>query len=227
MANQRTKQAKAPKEGRAAPAGWALWARIVVTIVVVWHLTVVFLSPLSIAPTSPLVHGIAQSPYLRWYSDPLYLNHGYHFFGPDPPLGGQLVRYQVFGDDGQVKAEGEFPNLDQQWPRLWYHRHMMLADQMSGVGVYGDPNRDKQLMLTAYARYLLRKHDGAQARLENVYHRSLRPEEVLDEVDSTDPRLYEVLMTVDQRVSDLDTPLVPPAQPAEGFVEEIPIGVGR
>lgn len=225
--------AKRPKEPRttSSPTGeWRLWIRIVVTLVLGWHLAVVFLAPLSVPPTSPLVSSIAQSPWVRWYSDPLYLNHGYHFFGPDPPLGGQLVRYQVYGDDRRVIAEGEFPSLKEQWPRLWYHRHMMLADQMSGVGVYGDPQRDKELMLKAYGRHLLRKHDGAEVRIETEFHESLHPADVRNNADPADPRYYRKEMNVVQRRGDLDAPLVPPADSRPGQpprTEEISIGAGR
>ncbi|MEM6798339.1 MAG: hypothetical protein AAF589_02390 [Planctomycetota bacterium] len=230
MASQRTKQlpkAPAPKERPPKPAGWSFWVRVAVSVVVLWHMAVVFLSPLSVPPTSTLVGSIAQSPYMRWYSDPLYLNHGYHFFGPDPPMGGQLIRYQVFGESGQVIEQGEFPSLKEQWPRLWYHRHMMLADQTSIVAVYGDPDRDKQLMLQAYARHLLRKHGGVEARVENLFHESLWPDDVLSDADPYDPRYYASLMTVVQRAADLNTPLLPPAPTSTPVAEEVQIGVGE
>ncbi|MEM6329147.1 MAG: hypothetical protein AAF790_02745 [Planctomycetota bacterium] len=241
QAKQQTRAASQPDGGGAAasesPSGWPLWARASATALVVWHMAVVFLSPLSVEPRSPLVANIAQSKYVRWYSDPLYLNHGYHFFAPNPPLGGQLIRYTVQAEDGRVLNSGEFPSLDEQWPRLWYHRHMMLADQMAGMGVYGAPEADARLMMQAYARHLLAKHDGYYARLDSVFHRSLRPEEVLDGADPYDARLYEVTMSVEQRSEDLQTPLVVEPRPAGGpqpaggspgaaAPEEVPIGVG-
>lgn len=227
-----------PADASASPGGWSFWVRLAASVAIAWHLFVVFISPLSVAPTSPLVGGIAQSPFVRWYSDPLYLNHGYHFFGPDPPLGGQVIRYQVRGADGGVIADGEFPSLDQQWPRLWYHRHMMLADQASGVGVYGDPARDRDLMLRAYARHLIRKHEGVECRVENLWHKSLHPADVRGDfnpdqppapADPYDSQFYESVATVVERslggeAIEFAGPLVPPA--AATATEEIPIGVG-
>jgi len=229
------KQPKQPKETTDLSEGWSLTVRALVSVVIVWHLFVLFISPLSVQPTSELVQNVAQSAYVRWYSDPLYMNHGYHFFGPDPPIGGQIIRYEVRAEDGRTIAEGEFPNLQQQWPRLWYHRHMMLADQAAGMTVFGDPERDRRLMLTAYARHLLQKHDGAEARIENVLHLSLYPADVrgdvnpqrpTDPADPSDPRFYRTLMTVVQRTSDLDIPLLPAAPPRRVPTEEVPIGVG-
>jgi hypothetical protein len=40
------------------------------------------------------------------------------------------VQYKVEFDDGRPPAEGEFPNLDDQWPRLLYHRHFMMAEEL-------------------------------------------------------------------------------------------------
>lgn len=218
---------KTPSEPRPQREGWRLWVRAALSLLVVWHLLVVFLSPLSVPPTSELISKVAQGPWVRWYSDPLYLNHGYHFFGPDPPMGGTHVRWQVFGQDGQAKAEGEFPNLDQQWPRLWYHRHMMLADQMSGVSVYPEGRQNEELMLRAYARHLLRKHEGAEARVESLWHRSLHPADVKAGVDTEDPQLYERGISVTQRASDLDQPLLPPAPAGGAEPEMLPLGGGR
>ncbi|MEN1678175.1 MAG: hypothetical protein AAGJ46_01170 [Planctomycetota bacterium] len=236
--NQRS-EAKPAAEPAEAPQPWRLAFRVAVSVWVLWHLFVLLISPLSVSPTSPLVAHAAQFWAVRAYSDPLYLNHGYHFFGPDPPTYGRVIRYQVFDEAGGVKTEGEFPNLDQQWPRLWYHRHMMLADQAAGVGVFGDPQADQRLTLTAYARHLLQKHEGEQIRLECFRHYSLHPADVRGDVnpnqttepaDPYDQRFYESEAVVVQRRSDLETPLVPnvPTPPGQGgAAEEIPIGVGR
>lgn len=216
------------KKAATASSGWSLAARVAVTVAVAWHLFVVFISPLSVPPNSPLVATLSQTAWTRWYSDPLYLNHGYHFFGPDPPMGGQVVRYQIYGEDGRVKAEGEFPNLKEQQPRLWYHRHMMLVDQMSGAGIYPNPQDDQRLLLRAYARHLLRKHNGTEARLEKFEHDSLHPADVRDGIDPFEPRFYRSVLSVRERATDLDRPLLPPKSPAgQRSAEPIPRGGGR
>lgn len=232
MAKDRSSDDATPvrkKKPAGASETWSLAARIGISVAVVWHMFVVFISPLSVEPSSPLVRTLSQTAWTRWYSDPLYLNHGYHFFGPNPPMGGQIVRYQVYGDDGRVKAEGEFPSLKEQWPRLWYHRHMMLADQMSGVGIYPNPADDQRIMLRAYARHLLRKHDGTEARLEKFEHDSLHPADIREGVDPTEPRFYRSVSNVRELASNLDTPLLPPNdnRAGQGGPEQIPIGGGR
>lgn len=201
-------------------AGFSLWLKLLLSFALAWHLFAVFISPLSVRPSSELVGRLAQSTqfddwptYLgvQWYSDPLYLNHGYHFFAPDPPVN-QLVRYAVLDDAGSVIAEGEFPNTDQQWPRLYYHRHMMLADQ-APLAPGGTPDESIQLALRSYARHLLRRHEGAEARLDCVRHEVLIPFEVQEGVDPNDPSKFTPVASVTEYRSQLDRPLLPERAP--------------
>ncbi|MEQ8846631.1 hypothetical protein [Botrimarina sp.] len=214
-------QTPAPAEGGSPP----IWVRSVVSAIVVWHVLVVFLAPLSVPPASQLVVDIAQSPAVRWYTDSLYLNHGYHFFGPDPPIN-QLVRYRVADQAGQVVAEGQFPSTADQWPRLLYHRHMMLADQAA----LGPPDLSAQewleLSLKAYARRLLRVHSGDSARVDYVRHQPLAPAAVLAGEDANAAGLFVSGMSAEQRAADLEAPLPvpPPPTPAPPPEEAIPAG---
>jgi len=61
-------------------------------------------------------------PYLRAG----YLNHGYRFFAPNPGQS-HLVRYEVdLKSGGQV--DGRFPDPEEDWPRLLYHRMFMISE---------------------------------------------------------------------------------------------------
>ena len=257
MAKQRPEKSANPPPLAAKPAakpaaggtGWSYGARLLTSLVVVWHLFAVFISPFAAfndPRVSPLLFNIASSPAVRWYSEPMYVAGGYQFFSPDPPRSGRLIRYSVTDDRGEVVIEGEFPNRSNpnhnpQWPRLWYHRHMMLADQMGEVPIYrsddGLPNyeQNRDLSLRGYARHLLRKHQGAVARVELVEHFALfiddawpprRTEEAQRQeapLSPTDPRLYQVLSTVTETADRLAQPLLPEAPSA--VPESIPLGV--
>jgi len=110
------------------------------------------------------------------YLDVLYLNHGYGFFAPDPGAS-HLIDYTVDLKDGE-QIKGRFPNLDEHWPRLRYHRHFMLAEQI----VTDAPE--------AYARHLLKTHDGVRVRLERIEHVPAEPKDVLDGAKLDDPSSY-------------------------------------
>ena len=59
----------------------------------------------------------------------MYLDHGYAFFAPNPgPC--HLVHYKVEFADGRQPVEGVFPNLKEEQPRLFYHRHFMLSETL-------------------------------------------------------------------------------------------------
>ena len=182
----------------------ATFLRVLISILLVWHLAAVFLAPLSVFPSSRLVGYISQDTVMQWYLDVLYLNHGYHFFAPDPGPG-HLIRYELLDARGGVLEQSEFPNRKEQWPRLWYHRHFMLADQA------GLPKEDEQeaaawqrKYLESYARHLLRTNEDAQSvRLRRIAHHPLPPQLALEGRKLNDPEGYQTLMEVTQRRSDL------------------------
>ena len=192
---------------RRSAVGLPRWAKVLLSIWVAWHVSVVFLAPFSIPPSSQLVVDISQSKFIRWYTDPLYLNHGYHFFGPEPPTN-HLVRYNVVDNSGATIAEGEFPNTDQQWPRLFYHRHMMLADQAGLAPSDVGPEDAVRRSLNAYAHHLIRKHQGAEARLDYVRHEQLVPLQAEEGADPNAPEMFVHEISVRQSVNDLPVPPV-------------------
>jgi hypothetical protein len=180
--------------------------RIAISLLLIWHLLAVFMAPMSIPPSSPLVVDIAQGSFMQWYLDGLYLNHGYHFFAPAPPVG-HLIRYQVMDDRGGVIHEGEFPSRKDQWPRLRYHRYFMLADQCQlDARTEAEANQWQREYLNAYARQLLRKYNGASARVQRIVHYPAFLDDVRGGMPLDDPRTYKTEAEVVQRRQDLDLP---------------------
>ena len=199
-----------------------LVVRSLISLLLLWHLFAVFMAPLSLPPTSQLVSKIAQGgPFapslMQRYLDALYINHGYHFFAPEPGPG-HLVHYDVFDDHQKQIATGKFPDLKEYWPRLRYHRYFMLAEQAE----LPFPNREaieaQQLTLDGYARHLLRAHDGTEARLRRDRHYILSPEDSLNGDDPNDHGLFETTSQTVQRASDLAQPASASAtrQPTHG-----------
>ncbi len=189
-----------PRSAGSLPA----FVRVVLSVLVVWHLAGVILAAWSIPPTSPLVVDLAQRPPMQWYLDALYLNHGYRSFAPDPDAS-HLIRYEVFNDSGGVVHQGEFPSRKDQWPRLRYDRYLMLADQAEPPGSEeADRSYLQQQYLEAYARQLLREHpDGASVRVRQVAHYPLFPDHAQEGRKLDDPETYKTLLEAVQRRSDL------------------------
>lgn len=165
------------------------WFRALLSCLIAFHVTAVFVGPMSSSiltavgrlpaelrpeePPLPWIHNALQ-PYL----DILYLNHGYGFFAPDPGPS-HLIRYTIQYDDGRTE-QGHLPNPS-IWPRLRYHRHFMLAEQVSADS--GE----------AYARHLLKKHEAARVTVERVRHFLARPEEIAAGMKLRDPSTYQTL----------------------------------
>ena len=129
---------------------------------------------------------------LRWffhhYLNLMYLNHGYEFFAPDPG-GSNLVRYTIRDSGGQEVTQGQFPDLKEQWPRLLYHRHLMLAAQTGQMG----PESGRH-----YAQHLLAVNGGQTIRLELLIHALLSPQQVEGGTPLDAPQTYLVLANIDE-----------------------------
>lgn len=160
-----------PAKVRDPSSGPPTWARVLGSMLLVWHLVWVVLCPMAnSAKTNPSIHQVVSHWLPRLYTDPLYLNVGYGFFSPDPPFASPIIQYKVYGEDGRVIAEGKLPDSERLSPRLRYHRHKMLADQ--GTDTMIDEERPNYV-LRCYARHLIRVHNGARAEVSEVAHEIL------------------------------------------------------
>ena len=163
---------------------WPRWARVVVSLLVLFHLTALVVGPMAVPPSSILMTRAWDvfQPYL----EAAYLNHGYHFFAPEPGPS-HLVHYELEMPDGS-RREGVFPNLDEHWPRLLYHRHFMLSERLAAA----PPETEWiQRYSESYARHLLVRHGAKRVSLTLRRHLLPYPDQVQDGMKLTDPRLYE------------------------------------
>lgn len=160
--------------------------RAVVSLLVMLHVAAVFVGPWAMPQTSRLALGVGR--ILQPYLDVLSLGNGYRFFAPEPGPS-HLVRYEITLDDGTLK-EGYFPNRQEQWPRLLYHRYFMLSEFANTLE--NSPARDRaEAYATAYARHLAEKNHARTVKLFLRRHYVPRPEEVQQGRKLTDKVLYE------------------------------------
>ena len=121
-------------ENKTSISSWTPAIKIAASFFILFHLLAVFWAPFRLITTNPPGGG---SPFVNYpdmvferYYQPLYLDHGYAFFAPNPgPT--HVIDYRVFNDSGDVIKEGRFPWLPDCWPRLRYHRYFMLAENVS------------------------------------------------------------------------------------------------
>ena len=198
-----------PKPKQVNPAMPWHWSwRLLVSLLVVFHLAAIVsapwclpvgdaLPPGYVAPQGqpnipPPESAVWQKPvvpqalhkFFTPYLNLTYMNHGYEFFAPDPGAS-HLIRYSVASPSGQ-SIEGEFPNLEQQWPRLFYHRHMMLAAQTLGLGEASGQH---------FADHLATVHGGpSEVRL--LIHLLLDPQRVAEGTPLNAPSTYREIARV-------------------------------
>ena len=219
------KPAKPVKPKVPSPWPWGPFARVAVSLLVAFHLFVVFISPwhLQLAssvvpmiepggtptdaqgrvipleqldpqqypPQLPVIP-IALTKYLHHYANLVFVNHGYNFFSPDPTAS-HLIKYYFYNNANEKIAEGRFPDRREQWPRLFYHRHMMLVEQSRDPAVAGIGWEN------AIAEHLIEKHDGDWAKLTMVRHHLLTPQQVKDGMRIDAPSTYEELGSLQHR----------------------------
>jgi hypothetical protein len=106
--------------------------RALVSAFILFHMAAAFVAALVASPpVSELSSAVAS--VVRPYVNAADLNHGYRFFAPEPGPS-HLVRYHLEFADGS-KRDGQFPNLEEERPRLLYHRYFMLSEKL--FGFYG------------------------------------------------------------------------------------------
>ncbi|MFO1019124.1 MAG: hypothetical protein U0903_00265 [Planctomycetales bacterium] len=164
---------------------WGPWKCRLIGGLLGLHLLAVVVGPWAVAPSSILSQDFfgVLGPYL----EATYLNHGYHFFAPEPGPS-HLIRYEITRGDGSTLT-GVFPDKNKNWPRLMYHRHFMLTEHLNSFAE-GDDKEAVETHSQSYARHLLKQHAGVEAKLILIRHELPSPNDVLSGKKLTDRSLY-------------------------------------
>jgi hypothetical protein len=148
--------------------GKGLLLRWAVNLWLVYHLVAIMIAPAAVAPSSELIQSAWR--LFRPYLELLYLNHGYHFFAPEPGES-TLLAYDAEQADGTT-IHGRIPNRGIV-PRLLYHRHFMLTEHMRDA-----PEELADDWSSSYAEHLCHKYGVARVTLTGQIHNLPTMEEV-------------------------------------------------
>ncbi|MFM9961249.1 MAG: hypothetical protein ACKV2Q_08480 [Planctomycetaceae bacterium] len=167
---------------------WARWPwlRRAVSVALIGHLLALLIAPLAVAPTSPLWHQAWLT--FRPYLEGMNLNYGNHFFAPEPGPS-HLVRYELHFEDGRIE-QGLFPNVQQQQPRLRYHRHFMLSEFLNNLAIDDSRRELFDAVTRSYADHLRHEHHAAEVTLTLRRHYVPSPEHVLSGKRLNDRSLF-------------------------------------
>ncbi|MFK8113694.1 MAG: hypothetical protein AB8B91_15940 [Rubripirellula sp.] len=182
--------------------------RVGLSVLIVAHLLAVVLPPLSFqTQPSPSVSTLLAP--VEGYGQFLYVDRGYAFFAPDPGPS-HLVQAAVKDDSGNL-VEKMFPDRQQQFPRLLYHRYFMLTEFLEEIYQPPTPPELAELdaeeaaiwerarsryehVRTSFVEHLKHEHPGKEVAIRRVEHLIPNIVEYQNEpIELTDPRLYQVL----------------------------------
>lgn len=146
------------------------------------HLAAIFSAPASVSPSSQL----AQQSWelFRPWLQVLFLNHGYHYFAPEPSHS-TLISYTLHYPGGK-EEHGRFPHRE-IWPRLLYHRHFMLTEFLNFAPQAGP---DQPPWIETYARHLGRRYGAERVTLRRQLHYLPTMDAVRNGVTLTNPESY-------------------------------------
>ena len=189
-----------------------IW-KCIISVLVTVHVLAVFAFPFEfVTNTTGRPSNVSRSitRVLDPYIDIMNLRNGYAFFAPEPGPS-HLVRYRIEFDDGRPALEQTFPDRDRHWPRLLYHRHFMLSEQLNAAFVTPIPpegvdDREMEYYRRArdayvakwdsFERHLLHRYGGKSISMVRIRHQCPPPEPELMPFDLTDPESYFPLAEV-------------------------------
>jgi hypothetical protein len=171
----------------------SVWVRGSVSLLLALHLVAVVVAPAAVPPSSYLEGRTWDlfQPYL----ETAYLNHGYHYFAPEPGPS-HLLRYEADLPGGE-RIEGLVPDRASLWPRLFYHRHFMLAERLAPVEPTHPDHGWKETLARSYAEHLQRRLCAERLRLYLRRHAIPYPNQVRGGIAINDPSLYQEQLLVE------------------------------
>lgn len=153
---------------------------VIANLWVAFHVFAIAISPAPMPPASPLL--VDASRVALPYNQLLFLNHGYHYFAPDPGPS-TLISYQI-DRPGDTAIKGRIPDVAIA-PRLRYHRYFMLAEN-----IWGFPETMQEPVFRAYAQHFAAKHNADQISLNVISHRPSSISRILAGGQLSDPEMF-------------------------------------
>lgn len=222
---------------------------MIASVFILAHLTAVIAPPLAFQCRGPRGLSPAVSTLLNpmsAYGQLLYLDRGYAFFAPDPGPS-HLMAVELSDSDSEAADVSvanqvtRVPSLDDQWPRLLYHRHFMLAEFLNDAYQPALPRetaslvgpdlsaeelriwrlgRDRyEAILNSMVRHVETRNPGKTVAIDRLEHIipdfvgfATRQVELND--DSTYVRLEDIPITLETLLGTPPQSLPEPEQPA-------------
>ena len=153
----------------------------------VFHLSAIIIAPASVAPSSELIESAwtVFQPYLEF----MYLNHGYHFFAPEP-ADSTLISFEAERADG-TNVTGHIPDPQNRSPPAL--SPPLHADRASARRATARMRRMSSWMSGSSPTPITSasKYGAVRVKLTGHVHGLPSREDVLNGIKLNDPESYE------------------------------------
>ena len=205
-------------DDESACPSWSFQWKLITSLALAYHLSAVVIAPLSgPPPATDIARWFSNSLLFRPYTRGVAIDNGYRFFAPNPGPS-HIVYFEIDLESGE-QIKGQFPDREDHWPRLLYHRYFMLSEtvysnaipvaSVPAVGFSSEQERadydaarqQADLLLRGLARSLLDENRdakgelGRQVRIYCVAHGIPTPEKLRGGMKLDDPQLYLDMMS--------------------------------
>ena len=159
------------KRGRPlAPGSWPVWARVAVSVGLLFHFGAVVGGALGVPPSSLLEQSVAEA--FRPYHELVDLGYSYRYYAEPPPT--PVVTATLEFGDGRPDETVRLPGLAVPGPRMRHQRQLALANALS-MAVHEAKERTGDSSMSplarAYARHFCRSRpDCRSVTLRLQYH---------------------------------------------------------
>ena len=157
---------------------WPTWARVVATLLLLFHAAAIWVGAWAPQPSSGLVRGLDD--FFGTYQQLIDQGYSYRYYSPEPPPTPVITATLAFGE-GRPEKTVRIPERG-TWPRLRYQRQLALA---SGLLMDVEDARhnggdgSKSRWANAFASHLRRSNPGCTAvTLRSQLHLVPNPERV-------------------------------------------------
>jgi hypothetical protein len=140
--------------------GWPIWARRLVSAVLLGHGAAILAGAWAAPPSSPLEHGLAR--LFAPYHQAIDQGYAYRYYAPEPgPT--PVVTAHLHFEDGRPDVTVRLPERG-TWPRLRYQRQLALANHLfedfeAARAQTGEGRRSRWAQ--SYARHLSKTYPGS------------------------------------------------------------------
>jgi hypothetical protein len=156
--------------GTLAPGPWPVWARVAVSVGLLFHFGAVVGGALGVPPSSLLEQSVAE--VFRPYHELVDLGYSYRYYAEPPPT--PVVTATLEFGDGRPDETVRLPGLAVPGPRMRQQRQLALANALS-MAVHEAKERtgdsSTSPLARAYARHLCQSRpDCRSVTLRLQYH---------------------------------------------------------